>query len=258
MALKLPSPANVIGWTTVLATGLSPFGPAFFDALGDNEHVFLYEYTYVKNPIVEWNRQINAALKRLDESIKSADELPKSLVRALTRELAINTPTLAAWADLKPFDRIEVRVANLGSNDLKDIRVQFHGCVGYDSHTTYPDALASQESAKALRSLPDPVTISYRKISRSDPNGTTYNAFITFFGHDASACKPVVTAELENGKSALGRYANINEVLQERIDARLRWERITDITFKLGLLGFGIFLYIQVRAIKDKVSRASA
>jgi hypothetical protein len=249
--MKLPGAATISVWTTILVTGLSPFGPALYDAFSEDDDSFLFEYRYDKNPVVEWNRQVNAALRRLDESVKNASDVPKSVVRALTKELAINTATLAAWADIKPFDSLQVRVTNISRRDLKDIRVQFHGCSGYDSHTTYPDALASQESAESLRKLADPITISYRKVARSTPD-TSYNAYITFYGQDASQCRPQVSADLDNGKSAIGRFVNIDDYLQKRRDERQRLERITDITFKLGLLAFGIFLYFQLRSLKRR------
>lgn len=255
--MKFPGAAAITGWATILATGLSPFGPAIYDALSEDEDSFLFEYDYKKNPVVEWNRQINAALKRLDESVKSADDLPKSLVRKLTRELALNTPTLAAWADLKAFDSMQVRVTNISKRDLNNIRVQFLGCVGYDSHLTYPDTMASQESPEALRKLADPVTVSYRKLARSAPTAS-HNAYVTFFGQDASNCKPQVFADLENGKSALGKFVKIDEHLQQRSSDRYRWEKIFDITFKLGLLGFGLFLYFQVKSLKSRPGQVGA
>ncbi|WP_157281009.1 hypothetical protein [Pelomonas sp. Root1237] len=250
-SVKIPSAATLIGWATVVATAISPFGPAIYEAFADDDDSFLFEYKYTKNPIVEWNRQVNAALKRLDESIKSPSDLPKSLVRSITRELAINTPTLAAWADLKPFDSLQVRITNIGSKDLKDIRVQFHGCVGYDSHATYPDSLASQESPEMLRKLADPVTISYRKLSRSSSEGS-YNAYVTFFGMDSASCKPLVTADLESGKSAKGRQVKIDEYLQSKRDQRQRFERIADVSFKLGLLSMVLFLYYRIRQLNRR------
>jgi len=253
--MKLPQVMTIIGWCTVFVTAISPFGPSIYESLSEEDENFLYEYTYNKNPVVEWNRHINAALKRLDESVKSADDLPKSIVRKLTRELALNTPTLAAWADLKAFDSMQVRVTNISRKDIKDIRVQFLGCQGYDSHTTYPDAIASQESQEALRKLADPITISYRKLARSSSEDT-YNAYITFYGQDASNCKPYVSADLENGKSAIGKFVNIDEYLQNRTDAKKRWEKITDITFKLGLLSFGLFIYFRLRLLSDRINKA--
>lgn len=252
--MKFPNASTIIGWAMVVVTGLSPFGPTIYDKLSDDDYSFLFEYYYEKNPIVEWNRRINAALERLDESVKSADDLPKSLVRNITKELAINTPTLAAWADLKAFDSMQVQVINISNRDIQDIRVQFLGCTGYDSHSTFPDTLASLESPQILRKLSDPITISYRKLARIPPDGKPHNAYITYFGHDASRCKPLVTADLDNGKSAVGKFTNINEYLQNRKNERKRWEKITDITFKLGLLVFCLIIYFQVKSLKSRLN----
>lgn len=246
---------HILSSVAILATLVSPFGTMIYEALSEDDFNFLYEYRYAKNPVVEWNRQINAALKRLDESAKSADDLPKSLVQEVTKELAINMPILALWADIKPFDSMQVRIINISNKDIKNIRVQFLGCTGYDSHSTYPDSLASLVSPEALRKLPGPITIGYQKLARTTPAGISYNGYITFYGDDASQCKPQVTADLDNDKSAIGKFIPIDEYLQNRSNEIRRWEKITDITFKLGFFVFGLVIYFQVRSLKSRLDK---
>ena len=87
---------KMTGWLSLVVTGLSPFGPMFYDAFSTEDTHFVYSSEYHRNPVLEWNRQISVALKRLDESIKDAEDLPKSVLRSLTRELVANVPALAA------------------------------------------------------------------------------------------------------------------------------------------------------------------
>lgn len=244
-------------WGGIIATLLSPFGPSLYEAFSTEDLHFIYSFEYQRNPVLEWNRQISVALKRLDESIKDADELPKSIIKSLTRELVANAPALAAATELRPFDSLTVRIVNVSHQDLRDIRVQFHGCTGYDSHTTYPDSFASPESPEQLRKSPDPLTITYRKINRQTPD-TIFQGFIKYFGDDTSACQPSVYADLGTGKSAIGRKENIDDFQSAQYETKKSWERWSEVIFKLVLFGIVLFLFIRVRALDARLRQADS
>ena len=247
---------TILGWSTVIATLVSPFGTNFYDALVTDDVHFVYSFEYEKNPVLEWNRQISIALSRLHESIKDEGDLPKSLLRGVTKELINNAPALAAYADLRPFDKMTVRIVNVSHSDIKDIKVIFHDCSGYDSHTTYPDTTASPESSEALRKVPDPKAITYRKLNRQDPE-LYYHGYITFYGADASKCRPEIIADTDSGKSAKGRKENIDDYIAKRNSTRQRWSEYFDTIFKLGMVAAAGFLFFQVRTLRKALKSAA-
>lgn len=238
------------GWATVIATAVSPFAPSLYDHLASDDFHFVYSYRYIKNPVLEWNRQVSVALRRLNQSIKDEGDLPKSLLKGLTKELMNNAPALAAYADIRPFDSVAVQIVNVSTYDLKDVRVIFAGCSGYDSHTTLPDTLASPESPEKLRSTPDPKTITYRKINRRGTD-TYYQGIVTYYGADTSQCQPVVMADLDNGKSGIGRQEDINNYIANRRAYREAWTSAGDITFKLGLLALALYALWHIRLLRN-------
>lgn len=238
-------------WIAVLVTAAAPFGPAIYDAFQVGEVQYIYSYEYNKNPLLEWNRQMGTALTRLDDLIKNTEGLSKSILQSLTKELLDNAPALAAHGNFKPFDSIEVKISNVSSLDLKNIKVIFHGCSGYDSHKTWPDTTASLVSPEIVRKQPEPTTISYYKLSRKI-QGQYHNAYITYFGSDAYRCEPEVFADLDSGISAVGVKGNIDEYVAEKQDNRRWWSDIFDYTFKLGIIFIMLAIYFR---LNDRISR---
>lgn len=255
--MKLPSASSTFAVLSLLVTGISPFSPQIYDSIYEENEAFVYEDKYYKNPLVEWERQLNSAMKKFDESVSHVDELPKSIVQSLIGELAKNKNVIAVWADFKPFDAKRVRVANISNQDLRDIRVHFIRCAGYDSHTTYPDSVASNEMPDDLRKRSDSVTIGYRRLDRQVGDSTN-TASITFYGQDTSQCNPIVSATLENGKSASGkRVDDIDDFLWQKLKAKEKRESISNTAFGVGLLALGIYLVIQIRSIKLRLRQAN-
>lgn len=149
------------------------------------------------------------------------------------------------------MDSMEVKIANITSYDIKEVKVHFTGCSGFDSFKTYPDTYGT--TIKDNSSLDkDNVTIKYDFIPRLLSNSYSL-AYINFYGLDASSCKPSITAQYKNGQSI--RVKLVNDI--DTFNSELAWEEydrdhIFNIAYKI-INGLALcFFYIQIRNLRKK------
>lgn len=112
---------------------LLPFAPDIYGYLTEPDVHFVFEHYYRKNPVIEWNRQIRLFLKQLDPEQLKAENASAPLLRQIGIQMAESLPAMLAAMDYKPLDSMTVTISNLSRYDLKDIRVYFDGCRGFDS-----------------------------------------------------------------------------------------------------------------------------
>jgi len=163
---------------------------------------------------------------------------------------------MLAGMGLHPSDSTIVEITNISGKELKNIRVHFIGCSGFDSYETYPDAFASASNPGKNEKIAKnaPVTIRYDKLLPSG-EGTWSSAYITYYGENTSNCVPTVEAELADSEPAVGKKVSI-----AAFEAEYSWEthnkkeRI-DLFFKIFLSVAVIFMFFQVRGIKKHIDR---
>ena len=234
-----------------------PFYPNIRDAFSEPKLHYVYQSTYEKNPLIELNRQMEKFLKQL-EAISSGGQSanpPNMLLRAIGKEIYRSLPVMASGIGFKPFDKMTVRIANLSPFDLKNIRVHFTGCADFDSYSTYPDALGSIENKNLDSKHPTGrITIRYDKIPRS-PERTRSLAYITYYGGDASQCKPVVEVETDKGITGIGKETIIDSFVAEEAWQRYEYEQHKDLLFKLFLFAAILYLFFQLQSVKRAIRR---
>jgi hypothetical protein len=233
---------------------LLPFAPDIYDYLTEPDVHFVFERRYQKNPVIEWNRQIRLFLKQLDPEQLKAENAPAPLLRQIGTQMAESLPAMLAAMDYKPLDSMAVKITNLSRYDLRDIRVYFDGCRGFDSYETWPDFFGSKENKELKPGSERPVTIRYRKIPGSSPSSST-KAGIIFFGEDASQCEPNVNAELSNGRSANGKLVFNTEDFEreEKLEAKKR-SGLFEFAWK-GVLGvLLIYIIYQIRSLRKRLA----
>lgn len=193
-----------------LLIALVPFSPNIYEVLTDTDLHFVYGHQYQKNPIIEWNRQISEVLRQIGAPSKGADiTLPDPLLRRIGKEIYGALPAMLSGIGFKPMDKQIVQIFNVSRHDLRNIRVHFIGCSGFDSYETWPDTFASAENKNISSSRPTAtVTVRYDRLPRS-PERSSQAATIIFYGADASQCRPIVEAELTKGTAAVGKEVDI-------------------------------------------------
>jgi hypothetical protein len=232
---------------------LLPFAPNIYDYFTEPDVHFVFERRYQKNPVIEWNRQIRLFLKQLDPEQLKAESASAPLLRQIGTQMANSLPAMLAAMDFKPLDSMAVKISNLSRYDLKDIRVYFDGCRGFDSYDTWPD-FGSKENKELKSGSARPVTIRYRKIPGSSPSSST-KAGIIFYGEDASQCEPIVNAELSNGRSANGkRVFDIEDFeREEKLEAKKR-SGLFEFVWKSVLGIFLIYIIYQIRFLRKQLA----
>lgn len=216
-----------------------PFTPNIYEMFTRPEFHFVYETKYRKNPVIEWNRHLDRFVDGLNKLPKLSDgSIPKQFVIRLARDIFEALPAMLADNEFKPMDSQTVEVLNVSKYDLRNIKVHFVGCVGFDSYKTYPDSLGSPENRNISPSAAsETITVRYDNPAPS-PQGSSERAVITFYGADASQCKPKVEAQLANGDLATGKEISLRRYFDEVNSARRRRERWSD-TRREGVLGCG-------------------
>lgn len=231
-----------------------PFTPNIYEMFTRPEFHFVYETRYQKNPIIEWSRHLDRFVDGLNKLPKLSDgPIPKQFVIRLARDIFEALPAMLADDRFKPMDSQTVGILNVSKYDLRNIKAHFVGCVGFDSYKTYPDSLGSPENRNISPSATSvTVTVRYDNLARS-PEGSSRPAFITFYGADASQCKPKVEAQLANGDLATGKEAAISSYLDDVESAQRKRERLSDTAVKVFLVAAVVYLYFQIRALKRRV-----
>lgn len=234
---------------------ITPFTPNIYEFLTEPEFHFVYESTYQKNPVIEWNRQLDRVIKQIESPDKSVKSKPPAfLLEKIGREIYQTLPAMLAGAGFKPMDKKSVQILNVSKQDLKNIRVYFSGCVGFDSYETWPDTFVSAENKAITQSQPNSmVTIRYDSLPRSPDRGYR-QAYVTFYGEDASNCKTTIEAELGKGGNAIGKETNIESYLTDTSWDQHGKENRQDLAFKLFLAGAVLYMYFQIRSIKKRLS----
>lgn len=227
-----------------------PFFPNIYEKLHDERNFIIYSTTYTKNPAIEWNRQIGSFLKELTIEQQQSESVSNFLLKKIGKELNNSIPAILASSGYKPMDSMLVSIANTTSYDIKDIKVHFIGCSGFDSFKKYPDAYGSP--VKSGSNSESSVTIKYEAIPRVLSRSMSV-AYITFYGLDASACKPIVTATYKNGQSIDAKLIDDIKAYQTELawkdyDRDNLFNTIYKIFNGLAL----VFFYTQIKNLRKK------
>lgn len=234
-----------------LLIALIPFTPKVYEWATKPKLHYVYEATYQKNPVLEWNRHINLLISELGKPAVTYGDSDKNLLRHIGQEIYRSLPAMLSGIGFKPMDSKRVSIVNLAQSDLTNIRVHFRGCSGYDSYHTYPDALgSSQNRILADFKKEDTVTIRYDRINFSSPQ-----ASIVFYGADASNCTPLVEVQLANGDTAIGKETNLDTFFEEQRSAQRSIERFSDMALKIFSIGAILYLFVQFRGLKRIIEK---
>ena len=225
-----------------------PFAPNIYGWITTPDYHYIYEIEYEKNPVHEWNRQIERLISELamygNAEIK---EPPKILLKEIGKEIYKSLPAMLSGIGFKPFDSSVVKITNLTNNkDLHNIKVHFIGCKGFDSFKTYPDRFGSIDNKDKL-SDSDSITIKYPKITAS-PTDYYRTAHITYYGADTSKCDVNIDVELNDGTTAKGKKVIDNqEYLNEQYYIDKRYDNIGEFIFKFLVIGILLVFYYRKR-----------
>lgn len=237
-----------------LLVALLPFAPSVYERLTEPTLHFVYEVKNERNPVNEWNRQLTHFFKSVDvQNIKATDSLPAPLLKRIGAEIYKSLPAMISGIGFHPADSSRVSILNAGTQELRNIRVHFSGCEGFDTYETWPDSLGSANNpAKNGSKISGQITLRYDKLPPSVSQTTTSMAQLSFYGESTSKCTPTVEAELPNGSPAIGK----REALQDYVN-NAAWERHdkqqrVDFFFKLFLSLAVLYLFLQVRSVKQR------
>jgi hypothetical protein len=239
---------------------LIPFLPSIYNLFTEPDFHFIYEFTYKKNPVIEWNRQIDKLISQLGTSSKGTDALPPDLLlRKIGKEIYSALPAMASEIGFKPMDSEIVYVVNISSYGLRNIRAHFNGCIGFDSYATWPDTIGSMENRQIpSNSSVDSVTIRYNILPPRQQSyfPTTYynNARLTYYGTDTSQCRPMVEAELDKGGSAIGKQTDLSSYLSDLRSIHSRNQMLADYTFKAFIFIALVYGFYQIRSLKKRIT----
>lgn len=238
-----------------LLVALLPFAPSLYARLTEPTLHFVYDVKNERNPVAEWNRQLSHMFKQLDVSDQKAFEnLPAPLLKRIGAEIYKSLPAMLSGIGFHPTDSTKVQILNVADQELRNIRVHFIGCEGFDTYETWPDSMGSLNNPS--RNGPKPsgqVTLRYDKLSPS-ANRSTSMAQIAFYGESTSKCEPTVEAELADGRIAVGKKAPLQEHLNESTWDRYKTEQRVDFFFKLFLSLAVLYMFLQIRSLKRRVN----
>jgi hypothetical protein len=239
-----------------MLVALLPFAPSIYARLTEPNLHFVYDVKNDRNPVTEWNRQVTRMFKQLDSSDqKSLDDLPAPLLKRIGAEIYKSLPAMLSGIGFHPSDSSKVQILNVADQELRNIRVHFSGCEGFDTYETWPDSMGSPNNPS--RNGPKPtgqVTLRYDKLSPSADRSTSM-AQITFYGESTSNCVATVEAELADGRVAVGKKAPLQEYLNESTWDRYNKEQRVDFFFKLFLSFAVLYMFLQVRSLKRRIIR---
>lgn len=232
---------------------LIPFVPSIYSRFTDPGLHFVYEVQNERNPVEKWNRQVSKMFKQLENLEKKAiSEIPAPLLKKIGEEIYDSLPAMLSGIGFHPMDSSTVNVLNTANQELRNIRVHFTGCVGFDSYETWPDSIGSSTnpSRKGAKTSAS-VTLRYDKLSPSTERTPSY-ARIIFFGESTQDCEPKVEAELPDGRIAVGKKAPIREHLNEVDWKRARSDFTKELFFKVFFSAAVLFFFFQIRGIKQR------
>lgn len=233
-----------------------PFAPSIYARLTEPTLHFVYYTKNERSPVAEWNRQLTRMFKQLDSpDQKSFENLPAPLLKRIGAEIYKSLPAMLSGIGFNPTDSSKVQVLNVADQELRNIRVHFSGCDGFDTYETWPDSMGSINNPG--RNAPKPtgqVTLRYDKLAPSADRPTSM-AQIAYFGDDTSKCEPTVEAELADGRVAVGKKAPLQEYVNESSWDRYKNEQRVDFFFKLFLSLAVLYLFLQIRGLKRRVNR---
>lgn len=234
--------------------GLLPFVPSIYEGLTEPSLHFVYQVDNERNPIDEWNRQLEKMFRQLDpEERKHAENLAAPLLRKIGSEIYRALPALLAGAGVRPAETSTVTILNVAAEELRDIRVHFTGCEGFDSYMSWPDSAGSSGNPRSERQVKtDQVTIRYDRLPPS-VNRTESQAIVRFFGERTSACKPTVEA-IAAGRPAIGRQVVLADFRNEETWDKYNSQRRADLFFKIVLAVGLIYVYRQVQNLARRPS----
>lgn len=237
-----------------LLIALVPFSSNIYEVFTATDLHFVYGHEYVKNPVIEWNRQIAELLRQIGAPSKGADIIPPDLLlRRIGKEIYEVLPAMLSGIGFKPMDKKIVRIFNVSGHDIRNVRVHFIGCRGFDSYETWPDTFASADNKNISALQPtDTVTIRYDRLRRS-PEHSLQPAIVVFFGADASQCRPLVEADLAKGATAVGKEVDLQSYFDERALDRYNKERLGDLAFKIFLGVAVLYMYFQIRSLRKRI-----
>jgi hypothetical protein len=243
-----------------IVVALIPFSPYVYNLFTEPDFHFIYEFTYKKNPVLEWNRQIDRMMNQLGTTSQGLDASSQDLLlRKIGKEIYNSLPAMVSEIGFKPMDSETVKVANISKYTLRNIRAHFKGCIGFDSYKTLPDTFGSAENRNLLSARgTDAVTIRYDSLNPLREvffdSYSLDSAELIYYGADASQCKPIVEAEIDKGGSAKGKEVNLSSYIRE-----LNAKDYQDYMRKenaLKLFVFIILLYVvyQIRSLKKRIT----
>lgn len=238
-----------------ILVALLPFAPSMYTRLTEPTLHFVYEVKNERNPVAEWNRQLSRMFKQLGSSDQASFEnLPAPLLQKIGVEIYKSLPAMLSGIGFHPSDSSEVKILNVADQELRNIRIHFIGCEGFDTYETWPDSMGSLNNPS--RNAPKPagqVTLRYDKLFPSVDRSTSM-AQIVFYGESTSNCVPTVEAELANGKVAIGKKASLQEHLNESSWDHYNKEQRVDFFFKLFLSLAMLYMFLQVRDLKRRIN----
>lgn len=238
-----------------LMVALLPFAPPLYVRLTESTLHFVYEVKTERNPVAEWNRQLSNMFKQLNVSEqKTYENIPAPLLKRIGTEIYKSLPAMLSGIGFHPTDSIKVQILNVADQELRNIRVHFIGCEGFDSYETWPDSVGSFNNPSRNGTKPSgQVTLRYDKLSPSTDRSNSITQ-IAFFGEDTSKCSPKVEAELADGRVAVGKNSPLQEHLNETTWDRYKTEQRVDFFFKLFLSIALLYMFYQVRSLKRRVN----
>lgn len=229
-AVMVPALKDVI---VPILGALVPFGPTLYERATEPEIQFVYGVIFEKNPEARIAQLADKFGHLVGEDKSFFGEFRRMYLEAL---------------NVKPFDVRSATVLNLTSHELRNLRFFFSGCVGIHSYTTFPEPAAADQRIEEGR---DPLIVKYDRMvaTNSDQPGYT-GSTATVWAKDASSCSVAVTAELPNGKQAIGQaVADLNAYVGEVFTQRQAREKKFDLALK-GLLSILIaYLLFKVRKL---------
>ena len=237
-----------------LAIAIFPPLQASLTSFIDPEPQFVYTYGFEPNPL--------AATKRLQEQmlegIAAMSQKGKAVAKSITQSKEMKE-AMSAMSNVlvpKPYDSTLVTVVNLSRHELRDIRVHFSGCIGFNSFQTTPDSIGSAANNALTSSVGQSnITVRYDRLQPNTGGAIAPTTTIRFFGENTASCIPSLEATLGYGKEAVGQpVIDLNKYMMERaVNANDRG-RLLDIAVKTITSVFLIFLYLKIRSLGGQIS----
>lgn len=236
----------------------APIAPWIYAKLTEPDFHFIYQAEYEPNPVTELSRQMSGYFQQ----VRAATPPPTQPGPMNTQPDPVSMiesfiPSLVIGMGRRASDGSRVRVFNVSAQELKNIRVHFIGCDGFESFETYPDNPGSANNPAQGAKLQGQVTIRYDKLRSFNGRAESY-ADITFYGQSAAKCAPTVEADLSDGRTASGKKVSIEEFRSEENWSSYNREKGIEIAFKLLISAVLVYLYVQVRKLRQKSAPSCA